>query len=128
MKLLDTCFLIHLQREWVRKAPGAATGYLEAHADEEFGISVVAALEFMEGYDQAADAEHFLAPFHQLSVTMEVARAGSRIRRSLRARGGMIGDFDILIAATALNAGFPLVTDNARHFERVEGLLVEGYR
>lgn len=128
MKLLDTCFLIHLQREWVRKAPGAATRYLETHADEEFGISIIAALEFMEGYEQVADAEHFLAPFRQLAATMEVARAGSQIRRSLRARGEMIGDFDILIAATALNAGCPLVTDNARHFERVEGLLVERYR
>lgn len=128
MKLLDTCFLIHFQREWVRKIPGVATRYLENHANEEFGIPVVAALEFMEGYDQVADAEHFLAPFRQLAVTMEVARAGSRIRRSLRMRGEMIGDFDILIAATALNAGLPLVTDNTRHFERVEGLVVEKFR
>lgn len=98
------------------------------HGDEEFGISVNAALEFMEGYDQAADAERFLEPFHQLAVTTVVARVGGRIRRWLRACGAMIGDFDILIAATALNAGCPLITDNARHFERVEGLLVEGYR
>lgn len=128
MKLLDTCFLIHLQREWVRKAPGAATGYLETHADEEFGISVITALEFLEGYDRAADADHFLDPFHQFAVTTEHARVGSRIRRSLRARGAMIGDFDILIAATALHAGCPLITDNVQHFERVEGLVVEGYR
>lgn len=128
VKLLDTCFLIHLHREWVSNVQGAATQYLEIHASEEFGISVVAALEFMEGYDQLADAEQFLAPFRQFAVTMEVARAGSRIRRLLRTRGEMIGDFDILIAATALNGGLPLVTDNTRHFERVEGLLVEGYR
>lgn len=40
----------------------------------------------------------------------------------------MIGDFDILIAATAMDAGLTLVTDHARHFERIEGLMVEGYR
>ena len=40
----------------------------------------------------------------------------------------MIGDFDVLIAATALDAGIPLVTANTAHFQRVEGLSVELYR
>ncbi len=128
MKILDTCFLIHLQREWVRKQPGPATRYLERHAGEEFGVSVITTLEFLEGYQSPADGERFLDPFPQLAVTTDVARIGSRIRRDLRQRGEMIGDFDVLIAATALETGRVLVTDNTRHFERVEGLLVEGYR
>lgn len=61
-------------------------------------------------------------------MTTEVARIGSRIRRDLRKRGEMIGDFDVLIAATAMEAGRPLVTENIHHFERIEGLMVEGYR
>lgn len=128
MKILDTCFLIHLQREWVRRQPGPATRFLERHAGEEFGVSVISTLEFLEGYGHPADGERFLAPFPQLPVTTEVARIGSRIRRDLRQRGEMIGDFDILIAATALEAGRALVTDNTRHFERIDGLLLEGYR
>ncbi|MFI2791889.1 hypothetical protein [Haloferula sp. A504] len=40
----------------------------------------------------------------------------------------MIGDFDVLIAATAVAGGIPLVSDKLRHFERIEGLTVEGYR
>jgi len=128
VKILDTCFLIHLQREWVRKQPGPATRYLERHAGEEFGVSVITTLEFLEGYQSPADGERFLDPFPQLAVTTDVARIGSRIRRDLRQRGEMIGDFDVLIAATALETGRVLVTDNTRHFERVEGLLVEGYR
>jgi len=128
VKILDTCFLIHLQREWVRKQPGPATSYLEQHSGEEFAVSVITALEFLEGYPHPADGERFLSPFPQLAVTTEVARTGSRIRRDLRKRGGMIGDFDVLIAATAMEAGRPLVTDNTRHFGRIEGLMVEGYR
>lgn len=128
MKLLDTCFLIDLQREWVRKQPGPATRYLERYSSEEYGASVITVLEFLEGYPHPADGERFLAPFPQLAVTTEVARSGSRIRRTLRQRGEMIGDFDILIAATALTAGLTLITDNTRHFERIEGLMVEGYR
>lgn len=128
MKILDTCFLIHLHREWERGQAGDATRYLERRASEEFGVSVITALEFLEGFGKAADGEVFLAPFVQLAVTAEVARIASRIRRSLRQRGEMIGDFDVLIAAAALNAGHSLVTDNARHFSRIEGLVVEAYR
>ena len=128
MKILDTCFLIHLHREWTRKEPGAATRYLQSQPEEEFAVSVISVLEFLEGFPQAADGERFLAPFPQQAVTTEVARIGGRIRRSLRQRGEMIGDFDILIAATALHLGQTLVTDNTRHFQRIDGLVVEGYR
>ena len=40
----------------------------------------------------------------------------------------MIGDFDVLIAATALDAGILLVTGNVEHFQRVPGLELESYR
>jgi len=128
VKILDTCFLIHLHREWQRKLPGAATRYLERHANEEFGISVVTTLEFLEGFKKAVDGERFLTSFPQLAITTEVARIGSRIRRNLRQRGELIGDFDVLIAATAMHRELPLVTDNHRHFTRIEGLTVETYR
>ncbi len=128
MKILDTCFLIHLQREWARGISGPARRFLEGGGDEEYAISTVTALEFLEGYKQVGDGERFLDPFPQFEVTSGVARIGSRIRRSLRERGEPIGDFDVLIAATALAAGFPLVTDNISHFQRVEGLVLDRYR
>ncbi len=128
MKLLDTCFLIHLQREWVRGEFGPARRYVRNEENEQFSISVITALEFFEGYRQLGDGERFLEPFPQLEVTEGVARVASRIRRTLRQQGEPIGDFDVLIAATALAAGLPVVTDNTRHFERVDGLLVESYR
>lgn len=36
MTLLDTCFLIHLQREWTRGEAGPARRYLERPSDEEY--------------------------------------------------------------------------------------------
>lgn len=128
MKLLDTCFLIDLQREWVRRKPGPATAYLTTWREEEFAISVVSALEFLEGYGEPSDGEVFLSPFRQIDLSGRACRIGSRIRRVLRQRGDLIGDFDILIAATAMNEDAPLVTDNARHFQKVDGLRVESYR
>ena len=128
MRILDTCFLIDFHREWARKQPGVATRFLSRGINEEFGISVITALEFLEGYREILDGERFLAPFPHLAVTTEVARAASRIRRNLRQRGEKIGDFDVLIAATAISYGHTLVTENTRHFARVDGLLVECYR
>lgn len=128
MKLLDTSFLIRLQREWGRGEAGPACGYLQAGGSEEFSISVITALEFLKGYRQLGDGERFLEPFPQLEVTERVARVASQVRRTLRQRGDPIGDFDVLIAATALAAGLPLVTGSTRRFERVDGLVVESYR
>lgn len=73
------------------------------------------------------DGEKFLRPFHWLPVNAAVARKASRIRRQPRLYGKLIGDFDILIAATTLVGDLSLVTLDARHFERVIGLKVEAY-
>ena len=89
---------------------------------------MVSALEFLEGYGELSDGESFLSPFRQIELTSRACRIGSRIRRALRQRGELIGDFDILIAATAMNEDATLVTDNARHFQRVDGLRIENYR
>lgn len=128
MRILDTCFLIDLHREWLGGRPGPASRYLQDHAGDEFALSVISSLEFLEGYRVASDGERFLSPFPQISVTPRVARTGGRIRRTLRGRGEMIGDFDILIAATAIENEMILVTENTRHFARIEGLVLEGYK
>jgi predicted nucleic acid-binding protein len=89
---------------------------------------VVCALEFLEGYAQLRDGEEFLSPFPQLDVTARVSRTGSRIRRQLREQGARIGDFDILIGATALDVGADLVTADPDHYARIPSLAVTGYR
>lgn len=89
-------------------AQSPARRYLEAGGDEEYAIATVTALKFLEGYKQARNGERFLDPFPQLETDSGVARIGSRIRRKLRESGLLIGDFDLLIAATALAAGLPL--------------------
>ncbi len=45
----------------------------------------------------------------------------------LRRRGQVIATMDLLIATAALGHEAPLVTRNARDFDRVPGLLVIGY-
>ena len=127
MRLLDTCFLIDLQRELRREAEGKATMFLGQHLNEVFAISTVSVAEFLEGFPDEDEGERFLLPFQWLELDGRRAREASRIRRALRQTGRLIGDFDILIAATALSEGIPLVTDNTDHFGRIEGLKMEIY-
>ncbi len=47
-----------------------------------------------------------------------------RERGQLRRQGRMIGDFDLLIAATCLRHDLEICTNNRRHFEVAEGLRI----
>jgi predicted nucleic acid-binding protein len=60
-----------------------------------------------------------------LGIDEEVCKIFGRARGRLRKAGQLIGDFDLLIAATALHYGLTVLTNNRQHFERVEGLQIE---
>lgn len=125
--ILDTCFLIDLQREFSRKQSGRAVAFLKAHAQTEFHLSIVSATEFLEGFERAVDGEALLRPFRKLPLDEPLARKAAEFRRPLRLRGELIGDFDILIAATAVTADMILVTDNLEHFRRLPEVNVVSY-
>ncbi len=106
---------------------GPATGYLSTWREEEFAISVITALEFLEGYGDPSDGESFLSPFRQIELTGEPAdrqpgaprftparRAHRRLRHPDRGHGD--------------ERGRVLGHGNSRHFQRVDGLRVETYR
>lgn len=57
-------------------------------------------------------------------VTIETARLAFPIEGGQAAQGVIIAFEDLLIAATALQLGFGVVTGNVRHFEVVPGLKV----
>lgn len=70
----------------------------------------------------AFTANIVVVPFDEVAA-LEFGRIGA----DLEARGLPIGELDILIAAHALSSKAVLVTNNARHFERVRGLRVENW-
>jgi len=125
--ILDTTFLIDLQREFRKKKAGRARVFLEDHADTPFSISVISVTEFLEGFETINDGQPLLRNFTQLDVDSRVAALAATCRRDLRLSGNLIGDFDILIGATALSEDLPLVTDNPAHFSRIRGLKVIEY-
>ena len=127
--ILETTFLIDLERETARSEVGPAQRFLEEHATEAFYLTFTIAGELAAGIE-ANDRgrwETFVAPFHVLPCTHDVCWRYGRVSRNLREAGLLIGSNDIWIAATALAFELPVVTANQRHYRRVADLTVVGY-
>lgn len=45
----------------------------------------------------------------------------------LRREGNLIPDFDLLIGTTAVNNSMALVTNNEKHLNRIEGVVIENW-
>ncbi len=86
-------------------------------------------MEFAEGFgdDQRERSDWFLAPFRVLWPNADTVWAASRVSHALAIAGQKMGDHDAWIAALALQHQMPVVTRNERHFQRVAGLVVQGY-
>ncbi|MBM4036866.1 MAG: type II toxin-antitoxin system VapC family toxin [Planctomycetes bacterium] len=127
--LLDTSFLIDLQRELAGGRARGAVRFFGSHPEATPWISLVTWMEFAEGYPpEKEDAcRLFLSTFPLILPDPAMAWRASRLSRKLRASGSVIGDHDLWIAATALERGLPLVTRNPRHFRRIPELEILGY-
>jgi predicted nucleic acid-binding protein len=127
--ILETTFLIDLEREAGREAPGAAHALLARHAQHRLYLTPTIAGELAAGASMADRArwEGFLAPFHMLALSRDVCWQYGNVFRYLQANGLLIGANDLWIAAAGLAYGIPVVSRNSRHFERVPGLEVVGY-
>ncbi|MDE2695991.1 MAG: type II toxin-antitoxin system VapC family toxin [Chloroflexota bacterium] len=125
--LVDTDWVIDYMHGVRRVADRIA-----ALTPDGIGMSVVTLGELVDGVYGDADPQMsqreldaFLQGVDLLDVDEEIARIFGRERRRLRVAGNLIGDMDLLIGATALRHGLTVLTNNRRHFERIEGLAIE---
>jgi tRNA(fMet)-specific endonuclease VapC len=124
--LVDTDWVIH---------------YLNGHAEivtrlQEFGpqgiaLSLISLAELYEGVIYSRDPgkseaglQAFLRGVELLGLDDETTRFFGRERGRLRAKGQSIGDFDLLIGATAVRHGLAVLTNNRRHFELIQDLQI----
>jgi predicted nucleic acid-binding protein len=127
--ILETTFLIDLEREALRSQPGVAHAFLVAHEDAPLFLTFVVVGELATGYPANGRPrwEQLLAPFHVLPCTPDVCWRYGQADRHLRSNGMLIGANDLWIAASGLAYGMPIVTRNDRHFRRVPDLEVVRY-
>ncbi len=128
--LLDTDFCVHA----IRKRTPAVTKVVSSSASE-MAISDISIYELYYGAEnyavpetRFAVVEDFRKRFPVLPFDTKAARHAGAIRASLQRNGNMIGNLDILIAATALSHNLTLLTGNTREFSRIDGLRIETWR
>lgn len=131
--ILDSCVVIAGERQGhtVRRI---LEQFKEDYGETEIGLSVVTIVELIHGVQRAGTEERrqrrqaFVdelirdIPVHPINI--ETARLAGRIEGTQAAHGVTIAFEDLLIAATALQLGFGVVTGNIRHFEQIPGLKV----
>lgn len=127
--ILDTSFLIDLEREQHRGRPGRAIEFLESRDDARLYITFTIAGEMASGASMAERPawEAFLGSFYMLPSTPEVSWEYGQIFEHLRKNRQLIGANDMWIAASALVYRMPVVTADVAHFQRVPGLDVRSY-
>ena|SRR5437867_2030206 len=124
--LVDTDWVI----DFLKGKSGALSLFTTLSRDG-IAISLVIYGEIYEGIYYGADPKRqeraFLALLRGVDVLQlnrQIMKRFARIRGELRAKGTIIADPDILIAATAFYHQLTLVTRNTKHFKRVPGLSI----
>ena len=107
--------------------------WLESRPEELFEVAAITVAELWHGVERAtgghkAQRLHYLKsilrPLPIIPYTDQTAREHARIWAQLEAAGTMIGAYDVIVAATALERGSEVATFNKRHFDRIPGLKV----
>ena len=69
----------------------------------------------------------FTSPIEVLEFNEVASDYFGQVKSHLKASGNMIGQFDMLISAHALQESCILITNNIKEFERVPNLIVENW-
>jgi tRNA(fMet)-specific endonuclease VapC len=109
-----------------------ATRLLE-HRPSELCISAITLAELNFGAEAKRSRKirrairNFTKDVAIVSFDEASAERFAAVAVALAARGQPIGVYDTLVAAQALSMGLTVVTNNTRHFSRVQGLAVENW-
>ncbi|NWG20243.1 MAG: type II toxin-antitoxin system VapC family toxin [Chloroflexi bacterium] len=126
--MLDTNICIYI----IRRKPIDVRAKFEQYSITDFALSTITLAELEYGVEKSsakATNRHaldlFLIPLTILDFDEAAGKQYGGIRTALEMTGLPIGAMDLLIAAHALSLQLTLVTNNAREFRRVPGLMVE---
>jgi tRNA(fMet)-specific endonuclease VapC len=127
--ILDTSVLIAAEKQQFN-----LRRLFEAHANEPFFIAAITAAELLHGVERAQPparkrirsryVEAVLSEIESIDFDLSVARRHARLWATLEKAGKIVGPYDLLIAATANQYGYAVVTLNLAEFRRITGLRV----
>ncbi len=114
--LLDSSFLIALEREAAAGVSGPARRFLPALRGRPLVISVITVAELLEGAADEAAAWASLQRFTVQGIHLAQARRCALLQRRSARR---MGENDAWLVATAESLDAELVGDDSRAFERL---------
>lgn len=125
--IIDTDWVIH----WLNGRRDVIE-HIKGLEKEGLSISIISMAEIYEGVHGSRDPQkhekgftEFLTRVIILEITEGVCKKFGELRNALRKRGELIGDFDLLIASTALMNNLVLLTDNVKHYEKIRDLKIK---
>jgi tRNA(fMet)-specific endonuclease VapC len=103
------------------------------HEEEGFEVAAITVAELWHGVERASGKHRgrrerylrtILEELPTIPYTETTALEHARIWAALESSGQMIGDYDLIVAATAIERGSTVATFNQRHFSQVPGLKI----
>jgi len=124
--ILDTDVLVQGER-------GAfdLEGWLASRPNDEFEVAAITVAELWHGVERASRAhraarelyvKNIVETFPIIPYTEQTAYEYARIWAELEDAGKMIGFYDLIVGATALERSSQVATFNKRHFGQIKGL------
>jgi tRNA(fMet)-specific endonuclease VapC len=107
--------------------------WVASHPNDQFELAAITVAELWHGVERAKGAhrikrERYLSTLLRslpiIPYTEQTAYEHARIWAELEASGRMIGFYDLIVGATALERGSQVATFNVRHFAQIRGLSV----
>jgi tRNA(fMet)-specific endonuclease VapC len=126
--ILDADVIIRDERGVFDLAAWAAS-----RSNDQFEVAAITVAELWHGVERAVEPhkskrrkylEAIVAALPVIPYTEQTAYEHARLWADLQAAGKMIGAYDLIVAATALERGSQVATFNKRHFSRVKGLQI----
>lgn len=124
--ILDTSVIIEAEKKRLsfKKFSNLGNAYMSAITVSELLLGVHLASDEEKKIKRATFVEKVIKSIASLPFQEEEARIYARLIAHLRHKHIMIDAHDVMIAATALEKGFPVLTTNVKHFDPIPGLKI----
>lgn len=128
--LLDTDSIIY----WIKGDNNLSKKILTAGFDN-ISSSIITRSELYYGAYKSKKIEKNLESINKLNKKIQFLdfndkcqKNFGKLKADLEKRGMTLNDFDLMIASTAISYNLILITNNVRHFSRIENLTIENWK
>ena len=129
MYLLDTDIVIYSL-----KGHSAVKKNLERNLHAALKISIVTLMELYYGAYKSQKVASNIGKIKRIEDAVEIIVLGresaeifAMLKADLEKAGNPLDDFDLILASCALSHDLVLVTNNVKHFQRIQGLKFENW-